>query len=86
MRIAVFDLARGKQGAFALQDVDDDGVAVPHGLAEEFFGQLAWCAFGLEETSCAVDGTIDGQAVLDADYVVFLAVTGSGVHCAGALF
>ncbi len=83
--IAVLDLARGQKRAFALQDVDDDGVAVPHRLAQEFFGQLAGRAFGLEEAAGAVDWAIHWQPVLDADHVVFLAVSGSGVHCAGTL-
>ena len=86
MRIAVLDLAHRQQRAGALQDFDDDRVAFPDGLAEQFFGQLAWRAFGLEEAAGAVDGAIHRESVLDADHVVFLTVAGSGVHCAGALF
>ena len=39
----------------------------------------------MEEAAAGVDGAVDGQAVLHAGDVVFLAVAGGGVDRAGAL-
>ena len=42
-------------------------------------------AFGVIEAAGGIDRAIDGEAVLAADDVVLLAVSGRGVDCAGAL-
>ena len=69
-----------------LQDLDDDRVAFPDGLADEFFGQAPAAPSAWIEAAGGIDGAIDGDAVLLADDVIFLAVAGSGVDGAGALF
>jgi hypothetical protein len=69
-----------------LQDLDDDGVGFPNRLADQFFGQAAGRAFGVKEAARGVHRAVDFDAVLPADDVIFLAVSGRGVDRAGALF
>ena len=64
VRIAVVDLLLGEQRAVRFQDFDDDGVAFPDGLAEEFFGEASGRAFGMEEAASGIDGAINRDAVL----------------------
>ena len=40
---------------------------------------------GIKETARGIDRTVNGQAILHPYYIVFLAVTGSGVDRAGSL-
>ena len=86
VRIAVLDLALGDERARVLQNFDDDAVALPYRLAEQFFRQRARCARRLKELPRAIDGAIHRQPVLDADHVVFLPVSRGRVHRARALF
>ena len=86
VRIAVVDFGLSGESAVLLEDVDDDGVGVPNGFAEEFFGQHTGCAFGLEDAASGIDRAIDRDAVTLADDEIFLAVAGCGVHSARALF
>ena len=69
-----------------MQDLDDDGVRLPDGLADQFLGQAAGGAFGVIEAAGGIDRAVGLDAVLPADDVVFLAVAGGGVDGAGALF
>ena len=68
------------------QDLDDERVAFPDGLAEELRREDAPSKpCGIEEPAGGIDRAIDRQAVLHADDIVFLAMAGSGVDGAGSL-
>ena len=58
VRIAVRDLfVRRSSAPWALQNVDDDRVGFPDGLADDLFGQAAGRAFGVIEAAGGIDRT-----------------------------
>ena len=82
----MIDFGLAGERAVLFENFDDDGVGVPNGFAEQFFGQLAGCAFGLKHAAGGIDGAIDRDAVTLADDEIFLAVARRSVDSAGALF
>ncbi len=87
MRIRVLDVLDREQRAVLFQDIDDERIAFPDGLAEELErGSAPRSAFGVEEAPGGIHRAIDRQPVLHADDVIFLAVAGRRMNRAGALF
>ena len=86
MRIGVLDLARCASSAPCSFRISMTiGIGFPDGLAEQFRGQMALGALRIEEAAGGIHRAIDLEAVLHADDVIFLAVSGRGVDRAGAL-
>ena len=85
MRIAVLDFALRSKRAVFFQELDDQRIGFPDGLADQFFGQRAGRAFGLKDTAGGIDRAVDRKAVALADDEVFLAMAGRRVDRAGAL-
>ena len=86
MWIAVIDLIGSGKSAVLFQKIDDDGVSLPNGLADELVGQRTRCAFGSEHATTGIDRAIDRKAVARADDKVVLAMTWGGMDGPGALF
>ena len=85
MRVGVRKLLQAAKGVMRLQDLDHDRVSFPDRLADNLFGQAARSAFGMVETAGGIHRAECGDAVLTADCIILLAVTGRGVDGAGAL-
>ena len=80
VRIGMFQRLGAQQAPVPAQDLDNGGVGLEHLLPGQPGAGLGGEAAGL------VHGTEDGQAVLLADYVIFVAVSRRRVHDAAALF
>ncbi len=63
----MLELLQRQQRAVRLQDLDDDRVGLPDGLADELFGQPARGALGVEEAARGVHRAVGLDAVLPAD-------------------
>ncbi len=86
VRVRVRQLLHAQQRARFLQKLDHDGVAFPHRLADQVVRQVSRRAFRAEESARRIHRTKRRDAVLLPDGVVFLSVSGRGVHRPGALF
>ena len=79
------DVFHSQQSTVVPEDFDDNGVALPHGFADQFGGDFARRPCSSEETAGAIHGAVHRQPVLHARDVVFMAVTGSRVNGTSSL-
>ena len=80
------DVSGRSQGPCVLQDLDNNRIALPDCFADQFCGQSARRALGLEKFPRRVNGAVDRQAIRSTDDVVLGAVSGRGVDGSSALF